>query len=166
LITSRTPLLQYPSINSPNQLSSAIKAGGMPPPMARTSLATELRHAVLPLQGSPQDYDPLLEIVGGASVVLLGEASHGTREFYAERDRIKTLEALLAHLDHERGRSRVVVWEHNSHVGDARATRMGAGGEWNVGQLSRERFGDDAVLVGFHDLRRNGHRGHRLGRSG
>jgi erythromycin esterase-like protein len=43
----------------------------------------------------------------------------------------------------------VVVWEHNSHIGDARATAMGEMGEWNVGQLARERFGGDAVLVGF-----------------
>jgi erythromycin esterase-like protein len=43
----------------------------------------------------------------------------------------------------------VVVWEHNSHLGDARATDMGAAGELNVGQLVRQRYGDDAVLVGF-----------------
>jgi erythromycin esterase-like protein len=61
----------------------------------------------------------------------------------------ETLDALISHLDRRYGRSKVVVWEHNSHVGDARATAMGDGGEWNVGQLSRERFGADAVLVGF-----------------
>ena len=43
----------------------------------------------------------------------------------------------------------MVVWEHNSHIGDARATAMGGMGEWSIGQLSRERFGSDAVLVGF-----------------
>jgi erythromycin esterase-like protein len=41
------------------------------------------------------------------------------------------------------------VWAHNSHVGDARATEMGEGGELNLGQLVRERFGREAVLVGF-----------------
>jgi erythromycin esterase-like protein len=61
----------------------------------------------------------------------------------------ETLEALMAHFDREGGRSKIVVWEHNSHIGDARATTMGDSGEWNVGQLSRERFGDEAVLVGF-----------------
>jgi len=60
-----------------------------------------------------------------------------------------TLSALLAHLDKRHGRSKVVVWEHNSHLGDARATDMGASGERNVGQLVRERHGEDAVLVGF-----------------
>ncbi len=41
------------------------------------------------------------------------------------------------------------MWEHNSHVGDARATAMGARGELNVGQLVRQRYGADAVLIGF-----------------
>jgi erythromycin esterase-like protein len=66
-----------------------------------------------------------------------------------DRHMAETLEALIGHLE-KRGRgSKVVVWEHNSHIGDARATRMGDSGEWNVGQLSRERFGDDVFLVGF-----------------
>jgi erythromycin esterase-like protein len=65
----------------------------------------------------------------------------------------ETLEALIAHLDRRSGRSKVVVWEHNSHIGDARATAMGEAGEWNVGQLSRERFGAEAVLVGFSTYR-------------
>jgi protein-L-isoaspartate(D-aspartate) O-methyltransferase len=46
-------------------------------------------------------------------------------------------------------RSRGIVWAHNSHLGDASATAMGARGEHNVGQLVREAFGDDAWLVGF-----------------
>lgn len=45
--------------------------------------------------------------------------------------------------------AKVVVWEHNSHVGDASATEMGARGEHNVGMLCRRHFGDDAYLVGF-----------------
>jgi erythromycin esterase-like protein len=43
----------------------------------------------------------------------------------------------------------VVVWEHNSHVGDARATELGWSGELNVGQLARTAWGDDCLLVGF-----------------
>lgn len=43
-----------------------------------------------------------------------------------------------------------MVWAHNSHLGDARATEMGRRGEWNVGQLVRERAGAaQALLVGF-----------------
>jgi erythromycin esterase-like protein len=62
---------------------------------------------------------------------------------------METLEALVAHLDREGRRARLVVWAHNSHLGDARATSMGAHGELNVGQLARERFHEDAVLIGF-----------------
>jgi protein-L-isoaspartate(D-aspartate) O-methyltransferase len=40
-----------------------------------------------------------------------------------------------------------VVWEHNSDVRDASATEMGARGEHNVDQLSRQEFGDDAFLL-------------------
>lgn len=61
-----------------------------------------------------------------------------------------TLDALVAHLDRHGGpKSKVVVWAHNSHLGDARATELGQGGELNVGQLVRERYGDEAALIGF-----------------
>ncbi len=57
-----------------------------------------------------------------------------------------TLEAVLAF----RGPgARAVVWEHNSHVGDATATDMGARGEHNVGSLRRARFGEDVYILGF-----------------
>src|SRR5215217_8486394 len=46
--------------------------------------------------------------------------------------------------------SKAIVWAHNSHIGDARYTEMGAvRDELNIGQLCRERFGDDAALIGF-----------------
>jgi erythromycin esterase-like protein len=60
-----------------------------------------------------------------------------------------TLESLASHLERQLGDARIVVWEHNSHVGDARATQMGASGELNVGQLARTRWPDDSLLVGF-----------------
>jgi erythromycin esterase-like protein len=67
-----------------------------------------------------------------------------------DRHMVETLEALVRHLERQLHREpRVVLWAHNSHLGDARHTQMGERGEWNVGQLVRERFGDDAVLVGF-----------------
>ena len=43
----------------------------------------------------------------------------------------------------------MVVWAHNSHLGDARATEMGESGELNLGQLARDAFGAKALLVGF-----------------
>ena len=205
------------------------------------------------LQRAPSDLDPLLDRIGDARFVLLGEATHGTHEFYRVRAEItrrlieeksftavaveadwpdayrvnrwvraasddasaeqalsafkrfpilmwrnadvldlvgwlreyneaqpvKTRRAGIYGLDlyalytsiaavveylesvdpalAERARARYSCFEHfgddsrehNSHLGDARATEMGERGEWNVGQLVRERFGGDAVLVGF-----------------
>ncbi len=48
-----------------------------------------------------------------------------------------------------RGRPKIVLWAHNSHLGDARATDMSAQGEVNLGQLARERWGRDVFLLGF-----------------
>ena len=75
----------------------------------------------------------------------------GQVESWNLRDRhmVETLEALVAHLERDTPHPRVVVWAHNSHLGDARATQMGRRGEWNVGQLVSERYADDAVLIGF-----------------
>jgi erythromycin esterase-like protein len=64
----------------------------------------------------------------------------------------ETLDALVGFLDgsaREGGPAKVVLWAHNSHLGDARATEMGAGGELNVGQLVRQRHARDTVLIGF-----------------
>ncbi len=62
---------------------------------------------------------------------------------------VETLDALVKHLDRRVGGAKIVVWAHNSHLGDARATEMGEQGEWNVGQLVRERYGDETRLIGF-----------------
>lgn len=62
----------------------------------------------------------------------------------------ETLGALSAFLAADPRRAKIVVWAHNSHLGDARATEMGSRrGELNVGQLVRERYGRAAILVGF-----------------
>jgi erythromycin esterase-like protein len=66
-----------------------------------------------------------------------------------DRHMAETLNQLVAHLDQQGQPTKVVIWEHNSHVGDARATDMGSIGEVNVGQLVRERYGNDAVNIGF-----------------
>ena len=66
-----------------------------------------------------------------------------------DRHMAETLDALAAHLGRKGGRAKIAVWEHNSHLGDARATEMGQRGELNVGQLTREKYGNEAVLVGF-----------------
>lgn len=63
----------------------------------------------------------------------------------------ETLEALLQHLDrhHDVPSARIVVWAHNSHVGDARATEVWADGQLTLGQLARQRYGDESRLIGF-----------------
>ncbi len=71
----------------------------------------------------------------------------GRVESWNIRDRhmAETLESLLKNRAH----AKIVVWAHNSHLGDARATQMSAAGEVNLGQLMRERFKDDVFLLGF-----------------
>ena len=76
---------------------------------------------------------------------------HGRVESWNLRDRhmAETLDALFTHLNSQRQPGKIAVWEHNSHLGDARATYMADYGELNVGQLVRERHGSQAVLIGF-----------------
>jgi erythromycin esterase-like protein len=62
---------------------------------------------------------------------------------------VETLVELDKHLRKGGVQPKVVVWAHNSHLGDARATAMGRRGEWNVGQLVRQRFAGESVLIGF-----------------
>lgn len=62
---------------------------------------------------------------------------------------METLEALMAHVRATAGNARAVVWAHNSHLGDARATQMSMRGELNLGQLVREAYGSQARSIGF-----------------
>ena len=62
---------------------------------------------------------------------------------------VETLVALEAHLAVAGTLPRIALWAHNSHLGDASATEMADRGECNVGQLVRDRYASDAVLVGF-----------------
>jgi len=62
---------------------------------------------------------------------------------------METAENLIEH-HRERGRpAKMIVWAHNSHLGDARATEMGHHGELNLGQLFRQRHDAHVVLVGM-----------------
>ena len=76
---------------------------------------------------------------------------HGRVESWNLRDRhmAETLHALVTHLDSQGQPAKVAVWEHNSHLGDARATYMADYGKLNVGQLIRERYAPEAMLIGF-----------------
>jgi len=88
---------------------------------------------------------------------LVRDAEHYYRTMYRgevsswnlrDRHMDETLESLIGFLGRRGSAAKVVVWAHNSHLGDARATQMGVRGEWNLGQLVRQRYARDAVLVG------------------
>jgi erythromycin esterase-like protein len=66
-----------------------------------------------------------------------------------DRHMMETLEELLGHLRRRGQPPKVVVWAHNSHLGDARATESGDEGQLNLGQLVREKHGRDCKLIGF-----------------
>ena len=87
------------------------------------------------------------------------DAEHYYREIFKSRvsswnlrdkHMVETLYAVQEHLSNWRdARAKIIVWAHNSHIGDARATEMGETGEWNIGSLLREAHGSDAALIGF-----------------
>lgn len=66
-----------------------------------------------------------------------------------DRHMADTLIRLAEHLGRGGDSPRIVVWAHNSHVGDARMTEMGRRGQLNIGQLAREHWPDEVALVGF-----------------
>lgn len=98
-----------------------------------------------------KDGEALFNATQNARVVHTAEQYYramyrGSRESWNLRDghMFETLQALRSRHD-----AKVVVWAHNSHIGDARATRMGDEGQLTLGQLCREAFGKDSVLIGM-----------------
>ena len=71
----------------------------------------------------------------------------GSRESWNLRDR--HMFETLQHLMRARPDAKAIVWAHNSHIGNAAATSMGWEGEFNIGELCRTAYGDDAVAIGF-----------------
>ncbi len=99
------------------------------------------------------DGERFLDVVQNARLVANAERYYrimyyGSRASWNLRDRhmFDTLKALLQFYGPQ---SKAIVWAHNSHVGNARATEMSARGEHNIGQLCRTEFGSGAYLVGF-----------------
>lgn len=114
------------------------------------------RRAADLLAGSTEDRAALFYAQQNARLVRNAEEYyrtmfHGRVSSWNLRDShmVETLQALEKHLAASGHAPRMVVWAHNSHLGDASATEMGDIGEWNVGQLARDRWGADAMLVGF-----------------
>jgi protein-L-isoaspartate(D-aspartate) O-methyltransferase len=106
------------------------------------------------LDYSREDGDSFLDAAQNARLVAAAERYYrimyyGGAESWNLRDThmFETLEHLLRFKGAD---AKAVVWAHNSHIGDARHTEMGtARSELNIGQLCRERFGDDVALIGF-----------------
>lgn len=106
----------------------------------------------------PQAADELFYAQQNARVAQNAEAYYrtmfmGRDESWNLRDThmAETLEALRQHIIARRGHQpKIVVWAHNSHLGDARATEMGEHGQLNLGQLVREKYGTkDTFILGF-----------------
>lgn len=102
--------------------------------------------------GGPRDGEAYFNAEQNARIVRAAERYYramyrGAAESWNLRDRhmFDTLQSLMAH--HKEARA--VIWAHNSHVGNASATSMGWQGEFNIGELVRNTYGDQAVLVGF-----------------
>ncbi len=131
-----------------------------------TPCENEVIAQVIELRHSAADYlarngwvgrDELFFAEQNAKVVLSAERYY--REMFTARasswnlrdlHMSDTLDALVDHLRAELGVAKIVVWEHNSHVGDARATSMSRRQELNVGQVVRQRYGaENVLLVGF-----------------
>lgn len=107
-------------------------------------------------RASPERKEDLFSLARNARVVLNGETYYrtlyrGGLSSWNLRDRhmAETLEEVALHLGEGGNPPKVVVWAHNTHLGDARVTEMGEGGELNVGQLMRQRHDGSSVLVGF-----------------
>jgi erythromycin esterase len=113
-------------------------------------LLADLRRLTYDRQpGSEADFDALQnsEVLAGAEryyrAMVRGGESWNVRDCHMA----DTLDRLIAH---HGPTSKAVVWEHNTHIGDARATDMASAGMVNVGQLVRERrSADGVVLIGF-----------------
>src|SRR3954453_8165611 len=110
-----------------------------------------LRHG---LEYAAQDPESFLDAVQNARLIASAERYYrsmyyGGAESWNLRD--THMFETLGHLLEARGPdSKAVVWAHNSHIGDARYTDMGiVRDQLNIGQLCRERFGDEAALIGF-----------------
>ncbi|MEN8133668.1 MAG: protein-L-isoaspartate(D-aspartate) O-methyltransferase, partial [Pseudomonadota bacterium] len=105
------------------------------------------------MEYSRADGERFFDAEQNARVVSNAERYYRTM-YYAEnnswnqRDQhmFETLQSVLAFRGPD---AKAVIWEHNSHIGDARATEMSARGELNVGQLVRQKYGDAAYLIGF-----------------
>jgi protein-L-isoaspartate(D-aspartate) O-methyltransferase len=99
------------------------------------------------------DGERFLDAVQNARLIANAERYYrimyyGSRASWNLRDShmFETLQTLLNFHGPE---SKAIVWAHNSHVGDSSATEMATRGEYNIGHLCRQEFGNAAYSIGF-----------------
>ena len=123
---------------------------------ARAAAAVEVEVRRMPRPADPLEAEEHFAAVRSAASVVGGEeyfrATYAGSMSWNLRDQrmAQNVDAIAEHVGAVSGRpGKVVVWAHNSHVGDARATGMKNRGELNLGQLMRQRHGASAFLLGF-----------------
>ena len=142
----------------PQNYASAVSAGWAPscePEVIAQLVELRRSAAAYAKRDAGSDPDAAFQAEQNARVVVNAEeyyrAMFGSRvSSWNLRDHhmAETLGALDVHLSRQRP-AKIVVWAHNSHLGDARATEMSRSGELNLGQLVRERHDGAAFLIGF-----------------
>jgi len=133
-------------------------AGAEPCEESAVQQLVELLATSAPLTGNGRSLEPDERFFAEQNARLVVNAERYYRAMFRggvdswnlrDRHMAETLDHLASHLEQVSGRAEVAVWEHNSHLGDNRATELGQAGQLNVGQLVRERHGSQALLVGF-----------------
>lgn len=136
----------------PAKYGQAVVHGGLDP--CEANVVEQLKEMLAKrLEWIDQDGETWFDAAQNARIVRAAERYYrimyqGSNESWNLRDRhmFDTLQAIIA----QRGvGTKAVVWAHNSHVGNAAATGMGWRGQFNIGELARIAYGEDAVLVGF-----------------
>ena len=126
------------------------------------AMLVDLRRHTAKRTHDPYDVEAAFDALQNARLVNNAEAYYRSTVFRNDesswnlRDRhmAETLAEIERHIGRDGHPPKIVVWAHNSHLGDARATEMGQRrGELSLGQLVRQRHGEHCVLVGFttHD---------------
>jgi erythromycin esterase-like protein len=114
----------------------------------------EMRHRAADLASRDGRVEPDEYFSAEQNARLVQNAERYYRTMFAGRAdswnvRDRHMAETLEWLRQSRPAAKIVVWAHNSHLGDARATQMSEIGEVNLGQLARERFGEEVFLIGF-----------------
>jgi erythromycin esterase-like protein len=137
--------------DEPQRYGSAVQYGRMS--ACEDSVVTQLGELLAQrMRYMAEDGETYFDAEQNARIVRAAERYYramyqGAVSSWNLRDRhmFETLQTLMAH----HGDARAVIWAHNSHIGNATATAMGWRGEFNIGELVRAGYGDQAVLIGF-----------------